>query len=508
MQRAELLQKLDIGNSVAEFDSALERYFVETALFRDFVADRYDIVSGDKGTGKTAIFRFVTEHRRDYEELRDIELLPAFNIAGQPVFYELTRSPVLTEGEYNSLWKAYILSVVGNYLIEMVGTQGRLREIEEILDLSGLKVGDYRPESIFQRLRTTFRAFLRPKEVEGSVSVLANGLPVMTGKVVPDYGEEVEGGAVIPYDYALSRLEEALEELGLAVWVVFDRLDEAFQGAPEHEVPALRALLRVYLDLNHLQRVRLKLFIRNDLFSRITTGGFVNLTHVNARRLHLSWSPEDLLDLLTRRVLDNPSVLEAIGIDDPTTIDNNEARLQILEERVFPDHVDPGKRKPRTWNWILTRIRDGQDIRPPRNLIDLVDFAREAQLREDEREKAEWVGPPLIDREALKRALSRLSAARLEDTLMAEYPHLQVYFDQFRGAKAEQNEQSLAEQLGLLAANLDEAIDGLTTCGFLERTGATWKVPMLYRDGLGITQGKAFAPDEPVEEEEELEAAP
>jgi hypothetical protein len=504
VQRAELLQKLDIGNSVAEFD-ALERYFVETALFRDFVAARYDIVSGDKGTGKTAIFRFITEHRRDYEELRDIELLPAFNIVGQPVFYELTRSAVLSEAEYNSLWKAYILSVAGNYLIEMVGSEGKLRAVEEILELSDLKVGDYRPESIFQRLKNTFKGFLKPKAVEGSVSVLENGLPVVTGKIVPDYGEEVEGGVVIPYDYALGRLQDALEELGLTVWVVFDRLDEAFQGAPDHEVPALRALLRVYLDLNHLERVRAKLFIRNDLFGRITAGGFVNLTHVNAKRLRLSWSPEDLLELLTRRVLDNPGVLEVIGLEDPSSVDSHEARLKLLEDLIFPDQVDHGLRKPTTWNWILSRIRDGQEIRPPRNLIDLVDFAREAQLREDEREKAEWEGPPLINRDAIKRGLSRLSAARLEDTLMAEYPHLQVYFDQFRGAKAEQNEESLAEQLGLLAPDLDEAIDALTTSGFLERTGTTLKVPMLYRDGLGITQGKAFAPDEPIEEDEELE---
>jgi hypothetical protein len=73
----------------------------------------------------------VTEHRRDFDELRDIDLLPAFNIVGQPVFYDLTRSAVLTEGEYNSLWKAYILSVAGNYLIEMLGTEGKLRHIEK-----------------------------------------------------------------------------------------------------------------------------------------------------------------------------------------------------------------------------------------------------------------------------------------------------------------------------------------------------------------------------------------
>jgi hypothetical protein len=501
VQRSELLAQLDIGNSVAEFDRALERYFVKTAPFLDFVGDRYDTVSGDKGTGKTAIFLFVTEHREDFEDLRDVELLPAFNIAGQPVFYELTRSAVLTEGEYNSLWKAYILSVVGNYLVEMLGNEGSLHDVEEILELAGLKVGDYRPESIFQRLRTTFRAFLKPKEVEGSISVLENGLPVISGKVVPDYGEEVEGGAVIPFDYALNRLEAALDDIGLTIWVAFDRLDEAFQGAPEHEVPALRALLRVYLDLNHLARVRIKLFIRNDLFSRITAGGFVNLTHVNARRLRLSWSQEDLLDLLARRIVDNGEVMTVLGVN-PAGVDSDEARLELLE-RIFPEQVDSGPRKPTTWNWILSRIRDGQDVRPPRNLIDLVEFARQVQLREDERERTEWERPPLIERDALKRGLSRLSSARIEDTLMAEYPNLQMYFELLRDGKAEQNDQSLQELIGGSTEELGGAIDSLVNCGFLERIGETWKVPMLYRDGLDITQGKAFAPEEPSGEEDE-----
>ena len=82
--------------------------------------------------------------------------------------------------------------------------------------------------------------------------------------------------------------------------------------------------------------------------------------------------------------------------------------------------------------------------------------------------------------------------------------NLQVHFDQFRGGKAEHNKETLAEQLGLLAPDLDEVIDALTTAGFLERTGASWKVPMLYREGLEITQGKAFAPEEPVDEDEDL----
>lgn len=90
------------------------------------------------------------------------------------------------------------------------------------------------------------------------------------------------------------------------------------------------------------------------------------------------------------------------------------------------------------------------------------------------------------------------SAARVEDTLQAEYPNLQMYFEIFRGGKAEQNRDSLAELIGGNAPQLQAVLDMLVRCGFLERVGESWKVPMLYRDGLDITQGKAFAPDEPV----------
>jgi hypothetical protein len=55
----ELLRKLDLGAPVAEFDEALENYFVETDTFRALVDDRADIVAGDKGTGKTAIYRIL-----------------------------------------------------------------------------------------------------------------------------------------------------------------------------------------------------------------------------------------------------------------------------------------------------------------------------------------------------------------------------------------------------------------------------------------------------------------
>lgn len=54
---SDLIKEFDVGNSAAEFDSDLENYFVETGTFRSVIEDRGDIIAGDKGTGKTAIYR-------------------------------------------------------------------------------------------------------------------------------------------------------------------------------------------------------------------------------------------------------------------------------------------------------------------------------------------------------------------------------------------------------------------------------------------------------------------
>ena len=107
---------------------------------------------------------------------------------------------------------------------------------------------------------------------------------------------------MVPHEVAFDLLNRCLSEVDLQLWLVMDRLDEAFAGLPDAEVPALRALLRTFLDLQAWEVIRLKLFLRNDLFRRIIEGGFVNLTHINARKVEIRWDEESLQDLLERRL--------------------------------------------------------------------------------------------------------------------------------------------------------------------------------------------------------------
>ena len=89
MSVKQLLNQLNLGTSVAEFDEDLENYFVETNVFREFVNDRIDIVAGDKGTGKTAIYRFINKKQSDIRELDSVTVIPAFNPQGSPIFKRL-----------------------------------------------------------------------------------------------------------------------------------------------------------------------------------------------------------------------------------------------------------------------------------------------------------------------------------------------------------------------------------------------------------------------------------
>lgn len=479
-----VLRELDLGSSVAEYDLALERYFVETQTFRSFLSGNYDVVAGDKGTGKTALYRILKEQAAQFSELVGIEIIPAFNPAGAPIFQRLAESETLSESAYISVWKAYLLALVGNWILGI--SEGDydqdMVQLDALLSRTGLRAADDTPETIFSQLVNRIKRLLgRTSAIEANATIDPSGIPIIGTRL--EFGGDEEFEELSRHDEALRLLNRILDKWDTTVWIVLDRLDEAFQSQPKLETPALRALLRTYLDFNEFSRMRIKLFVRKDLFGRITSGGFVNLTHINARKIEITWDEDDLRSLLHRRLTDNEEFVVSLGVEK----DDEEK----VFDAIFPKQVEPGPRKPTTWTWMMGRIRDGNGVKPPRNLIDLVLKSRESQLRREERSPREYQkGVTLVEADALKRGLESLSNQRVEDTLLAEAGEAASDIDIFRRGKAEHNATSLTELLG---GNWKEKARLLQQLGFLEPVGANYKVPMIYRSGLEITQGKAFA---------------
>ena len=150
----------------------------------------------------------------------------------------------------------------------------------------------------------------------------------------------------------------------------------------------------------------------------------------------------------------------------------------------------------------MRRIRDGNDVKPPRNLLDLARFTQQAQLRREDRETRELSAGALIEPDSLRRGLSQLSEDRVNDTLLAEAGIYSVSVEKFRGGKAEHNHETLAAVLDIKITDVTREVKPLVELGFLEEISGTYKVPTLYREGLSIIQGKAFSSETVVEDDD------
>jgi hypothetical protein len=229
----DLLSQLHLGNSVAEFDDALERYFIETDTFRRLVQGEVDIIAGDKGTGKTALFRILHERYASIDDLANVEVVPAFNLQGNPVFQRLNEDDVMDEDQYITLWKAYIVSLAGNYVLSVY--EGAFTDLMErlhvLLQRTGLRSPDDSPSTIFSTVVNLFRRLRNVNAVEAAFTITPEGLPIVAPRVEFG-GEEGSQPSYVPHDDALTLLNSVLDEIDVSLWLALDRLDEALPDGP------------------------------------------------------------------------------------------------------------------------------------------------------------------------------------------------------------------------------------------------------------------------------------
>src|SRR5215207_10106706 len=105
-----LLKSISFGARVAEDDTAeLAKYFVETDQWSRIVKGEIDIVRGDKGAGKSAIYSLLIAREGEFFD-RSTLLVPGEKPRGTPAFKEIVASPPTAEIEFVGLWKLYIMA--------------------------------------------------------------------------------------------------------------------------------------------------------------------------------------------------------------------------------------------------------------------------------------------------------------------------------------------------------------------------------------------------------------
>jgi hypothetical protein len=493
-QKKSLLDAASFGERIAEDEvQDLAQYFVETDQWRRLISGEADIVYGPKGAGKSALYALLIQKADELFD-RGIVLITAENPSGTPAFKDVAVDPPTGEEEFIALWKAYFLSLVAGVLREWSVETPDALKVYEYLEGAGLVAQKASLQSTLKAARDYVRQFA-PKEIEAGVMVdPTTGTPIgFTGRIsLREPNQQMRSEGFISLDELLGLANGALHDLDLSAWLLLDRLDVAFVQHEDLEKNALRALFKAYLDIKHLEQISLKIFLRTDIWNRITEEGFREASHITAS-ITITWDPQSLLQLTMRRVLRNAEVASYYDVE-PETVFSSVDEQEALLKRMVPDQVDAG-RNPKTFDWMLSRTKDGSGQTAPRELIHLLSSLRDGQLRRIEVGHDEPADEMLFDRIAFKDALREVSEVRLKQTLFAEYPELKQYLEALQGAKAQQSPQTLGNTWGVDESEAREIADRLVDIGFFERRGTLgapdYWVPFLYRDALQLVQGEA-----------------
>ena len=494
--KLELLRKSNFGERIAEEEvDELSGYFVETEQWRQIFSGKVDVVYGVKGSGKSALYSLL---RKNEAELlaRGVRLETAEKPRGSPVFKDLVSDPPISEVEFVALWKLYIAVITAQALtkagVDNDSSQALVAHLvkaglwEEGASLSSMLT------DVFEYVKHLLR---RPQAVEGTLKIdPMSGAPSgISGKIIfSEPTAEQRSKGLVSVDTLLAIANKALAGQ-FQLWILLDRLDVAFTDHIDLEKNALRALFRAYLDAFDLDNICLKIFLRTDIWERITDEGFREASHIT-RHVTIQWNRASLLNLLVRRVLHNADVCQHLSANSDEVMASTEIQDEVFY-RLFPEKVDVGPNKPMSFDWMLSRTSDGTRNNVPRELIHLLNEMRTVQVRRMELGEVAPDKELLFSRPSFKEALPEVSRHRLQQTLFAEYPKLKGYIEALKQAKTEHTPESLS---AIWKVDQDEAkrrAEYLREVGLFELRGshssARYWVPFLYRDALELVQGSA-----------------
>jgi hypothetical protein len=488
MSNLSILKQIRLGDSVAENEQdSLVDYFVETEAWKRLYDGEVDITYGGKGTGKSALYLLLHGRAEDLKR-RNIHIIAGENVSEDPVFRQLNDNSNISEDDFRYIWKIYILTLVGNYLRENLrSTKGAdriigLLESEGLIPITGLK----------QALKVVLDWINRRK-----VSISAQVQDAKYSLTLEETTLEQEREGNLSVQDLAFQINKVLEDSECSIWILYDRLDNAF-SRQEVEIPALRALFRTYRDFAGFNNLVLKIFLRDDIWNRITKEkGFRESTHIT-KVYTIDWTDKAIKHLVLSRFFNNQTVEDHYKITREEILASDDLQSEVLK-KILPVQVESGPKQSNTFDWILNHVSDGKQKFAPREVISLLNKAREQQVRIEETGDETRTNGYLIGPKALKLAFEKVSKERVE-TLYSEYPEQRKIIEMFEGEKTEHNLESIGKLLfnARIDRNPAQVIEDLLEISFFQKKRAkkvpdpTYWVPFIFRPYLSMIQGAAF----------------
>lgn len=454
------LEEFDFSTGMAEDQPRLLETYVRTRSIDKALTPNIPLVRGRKGTGKTALFRRLSE---DPSTPTVSILAPAIEKTpkwqpNKEVFEEVEDVIRATDTSWSVFWTAYI----------GLACHLQREHFRRATDISE-KIDNCIPNDIVSPLDTL-------ETIEDLLELDRSGL------LLKEWIKEID------------RKQEP------EILLLFDRLDVGFgndEGDRKRRKDAIEGLFSLFLDLDsRLDNLRFKILLREDIWRNL---GFENKSHLFGRSVQLEWdSKADFIEVIVRHALRSEAFraladqTEAIRnlpdeLEAPAEVELSDEEIYDLWYLLVGERMR-GAKTTYTYNWVWSRLADGTESHSPRPLLQLF---QEASEREQQEEKT--YDKSIIRPRALIESLDKVSERALQALVNEEFQELHPLVDQLASIGRTPVD---AEDLHNLPSdkNLDDEIDLALEVGLLEIYEGTeenirrYKVPDLYRYGVGMTR--------------------
>jgi hypothetical protein len=448
------LADLRFGSEEAERDDLLDASFVRRANVDQILGQRRSIIIGDRGSGKSAIFRKLMQ-------TQPTEIVPFIN-AGDLLHRIVDHSSWLEADAVRAAWLSAIAAMTTSTVFESAPKEFR-RGATNLRAALGLPIE--RPGQIRRTLRAASRML-------GGTTLKFGVGPVNFEASLP-IGPR-SSGSFLDVDVLLQEIDEMLKRTGRHVTILCDRIDETFKYDRNKQQTMVQSLLQAESRISQLEHIELVVFLRTDLFELYDIQEKNKLV---SRTLTLAWSEEDWLQVLVRRIFANEPLAR---LARRLRVDGEGIQTRAALEVLFPSEIEGQSID----SWLVDSLRNGNGDISPRLAVLLLHLARDQSPRPDDLITA----VPLFSAEAVQRAMTKLSDLSFSE-IVNDFKVASTFVLNCRAGKI--MSFTLAEVEDLFEGTEGEISDQvrlLERLGFLERvveqhgaeTRSLFRIPRLY----------------------------
>lgn len=248
-------------------------------------------------------------------------------------------------------------------------------------------------------------------------------------------------------EHLLQKIDRSLKKSGQRHLIVFDGLDRLGESGWASIRPLLQGLLKACLDYRTLSAIRLKLFMRPDMWDDRKIWAFPDASKLHHGRVELTWRRNDLYGLLWHYLGNDGRAGshfrkwcgDRFNLEfEEIKIENSKAHVYVVPKDARSDEdiqkemlnaiasqfMGRDRRRGRTYTWLPTHLADAKGQVSPRSFMLALKHAAHASEDRNASDPLHFEG--------IKRGVQEASQVRLQE-LREDYQWIDTVLEALRG---------------------------------------------------------------------------